>query len=85
MDRNKSNLMIVESTINLAHNLGLTVIAEGIETEEVCEQLAALGCDLGQGYLFSRPLAITEFNRWLAESPWGLCVDPPRKRVGAGG
>ncbi len=85
MDRDKSNLMIVESTINLAHSLGLTVIAEGIETEEVCERLAALGCDLGQGYLFSRPLAIAEFNRWLAESPWGLCVDPPRKRVAAGG
>jgi diguanylate cyclase (GGDEF)-like protein len=47
---------IVRSTIDLARNLELSVVAEGIETEEVAEHLAALGCETGQGYLFSRPL-----------------------------
>jgi diguanylate cyclase (GGDEF)-like protein len=46
---------IVRSTIDLARNLGLTVVAEGIETEAVLNHLIGLGCDTGQGYLISRP------------------------------
>lgn len=46
---------IVRSTIDLARNLGLTVVAEGIETEAVLTHLIGLGCDTGQGYLISRP------------------------------
>ncbi len=46
---------IVRSTIDLARNLGLTVVAEGIETEAVLSHLVGLGCDTGQGYLISRP------------------------------
>jgi diguanylate cyclase (GGDEF)-like protein len=57
---------IVRSTIDLARNLGLRVVAEGIETEEVAEHLAALGCETGQGYLFSRPLPAEELTAQLA-------------------
>lgn len=46
---------IVRSTVDLARNLGLTVVAEGIETEAVLSHLVELGCDTGQGYLISRP------------------------------
>ncbi len=59
---------IVRSTIDLARNLGLTVVAEGIESEEARECLVAEGCRLGQGYLFSRPLAAEELTPSLGAS-----------------
>ena len=52
------NKTIVEATINLAHTLGLNVVAEGIETSEQLTILKNLGCDYGQGYLFSKPVAV---------------------------
>ena len=59
---------IVCSTIDLARNLGLNVVAEGIETEAVLERLAALGCDTGQGYLISHPLPADQLTtRLLAD------------------
>jgi diguanylate cyclase (GGDEF)-like protein len=51
-----TNAVIVRSTIDLAHNLGLEVVAEGVETEEAARHLAELGCDTLQGYLISRPV-----------------------------
>jgi len=57
---------IVRSTIDLAHNLELTVVAEGIETDEVSDLLVALGCDTGQGYLYSRPLPAGELTARLS-------------------
>jgi len=57
---------IVRSTIDLARNLDLTVVAEGIETAEAMERLAALGCDLGQGYFFSKPLPPEQLTEELA-------------------
>ena len=59
-----SSAAIVLSTIQLAHNLGLKVVAEGIETSEIAEQLKAAGCDIGQGYYFSRPLPPDEFEQF---------------------
>jgi EAL domain-containing protein (putative c-di-GMP-specific phosphodiesterase class I) len=59
---------IVRSTIDLARNLELTAVAEGIETEAVLERLAALGCHTGQGYLISRPLPATELTAQLGET-----------------
>ena len=47
----------MRSTIDLAHNMGLVVVAEGVEDEATLERLRALGCDMVQGYLLSRPLA----------------------------
>ncbi len=60
---------IVRSTIDLAHDLGLTVVAEGIEDEATMARLAALGCDQAQGYFISRPLALPAFEDWLARQP----------------
>lgn len=56
---------IVRSTIDLARNLGLTVVAEGIETEDVMERLGVLGAETGQGFLISRPLPAEELTEQL--------------------
>lgn len=69
---NKDDEVIVRSTIELAHNLGLTVVAEGIESKGILDMLMILGCDIGQGYYFSRPISSEELSLWLRESSWGL-------------
>jgi diguanylate cyclase len=56
MTTDESDALIVRSTIDLAHNLGLRVVAEGVESAEAWMRLAALGCDLAQGFHLSRPL-----------------------------
>jgi EAL domain-containing protein (putative c-di-GMP-specific phosphodiesterase class I) len=58
--------VIVRSTIDLGHQLGLEVIAEGVENEEIMSRLRALGCDCAQGYYISRPLKAPELTTWLA-------------------
>jgi diguanylate cyclase (GGDEF)-like protein/PAS domain S-box-containing protein len=72
------NAMIVRSTIELAHNLGLSVVAEGIEDEATLEMLVEHGCDIAQGYLFSRPCAADELTTWLTDSPFGAQVTVSR-------
>jgi diguanylate cyclase (GGDEF)-like protein len=59
--------IIVRSTIELAHNMGLKVVAEGVENAACRSLLAQLGCDSLQGYFFARPLAPEDFSRWLSE------------------
>jgi diguanylate cyclase (GGDEF)-like protein len=59
---------IVRATVDLARNLGLRVVAEGIETEEVLEHLASLRCDVAQGYLIARPMPPEELRTALAEA-----------------
>ncbi|TME36181.1 MAG: EAL domain-containing protein [Chloroflexi bacterium] len=61
---------IVRSTIGLAHDLGLAVVAEGIEDEVTWDYLAGLGCDVAQGYFISRPLPVAAFGDWLATTHW---------------
>ena len=56
MTQDQNDAQIVRSTIDLAHNLGLKVIAEGVENQKVWDRLLALGCDEAQGYYMSRPL-----------------------------
>jgi diguanylate cyclase (GGDEF)-like protein len=56
---------IVEAVISLAHGLRISVVAEGIETEDQFEMLRAMGCDVGQGYLFARPMAAADAGRLL--------------------
>ena len=64
----ESDAAIVRSTIELAHSLGLNVVAEGVEDQPTMQLLAALGCDTVQGYHLSRPLPPSDFERWLSES-----------------
>jgi diguanylate cyclase (GGDEF)-like protein len=66
MDANPAHAAIVRSMIELGHNLGLRVVAEGVETEVVREQLREAGSDLIQGYLLSRPLPLEQIAAWLA-------------------
>ena len=61
----KADRSIVEAVLALAHGLGIGVVAEGIETETQRRQLVALGCEHGQGYLFSRPVPALEATRLL--------------------
>ncbi|HSL73733.1 MAG TPA: bifunctional diguanylate cyclase/phosphodiesterase, partial [Ilumatobacteraceae bacterium] len=69
--------VIVRSTIDLGHNLGLVVVAEGVENNEVLERLQTFGCDVAQGYCISRPLTPPHFMSWLATTSLpSLKVDP---------
>lgn len=62
------DLVIVRSTIELGHNLGLKVVAEGVEDRATLEKLKQLGCDLAQGYYISRPLPPEQLEVWLQEA-----------------
>ena len=62
MDSNAGDAAIVRSIISLGHDLGLEVVAEGVETAVIWDQLALLGCDVVQGYFFSRPLPAEELR-----------------------
>ncbi|MCW2933265.1 MAG: Diguanylate cyclase/phosphodiesterase, partial [Actinomycetia bacterium] len=58
---------IVATTIDLAHQLGVRVVAEGIENEAVRSELRALGCDIGQGFFLGRPMPAAAFTEWLRD------------------
>jgi diguanylate cyclase (GGDEF)-like protein len=70
MGTHENDEVIVRSTINLAHNLGLKAIAEGVETQAAWDKLRDLGCDSAQGYFMSKPLTATHFLDWVRTSPW---------------
>jgi EAL domain-containing protein (putative c-di-GMP-specific phosphodiesterase class I) len=72
MAEDKEDAIIVHSTIELAHNLGLTVVAEGVESEAILHKLKEFGCDIAQGYYISRPLPVEKFLKWRKTCPWGL-------------
>ena len=74
MMRDKSDALIVRSTIDLAHSLGLSVAAEGVEDEATLECLSALGCDVVQGFLLSQPLEASELAAWMRGSAWTRAV-----------
>jgi diguanylate cyclase (GGDEF)-like protein len=96
MDTDDGDAVIVRSTVDLGHNLGLRVVAEGVETPEAWERLRDMGCDLAQGYLLTKPLPGDELTTWLRErdrSAMGLDldgllegwpVDPVDQRLGDG-
>jgi diguanylate cyclase (GGDEF)-like protein/PAS domain S-box-containing protein len=62
MDEDREAAMIVETIVDLAHNLGLRAVGEGIETEEAYRLLAESGCDYGQGFLMGRPMPAAELS-----------------------
>ncbi|MGY1914984.1 putative bifunctional diguanylate cyclase/phosphodiesterase [Blastococcus sp. SYSU DS0973] len=72
VDRDPRAAAIVQSTVALAHALGLSLVAEGVETLATGATLARLGCDVAQGYAIARPMPVDDFLRWLAASDSGL-------------
>jgi diguanylate cyclase (GGDEF)-like protein len=63
----ENDAAIVRSTIELGHNLGLRVVAEGVESEGIWQQLTALGCDLAQGYFLTKPIPPDDLEEWLRD------------------
>jgi diguanylate cyclase (GGDEF)-like protein len=72
LDKDGNDDVITRAIVDLARSLGLRTIAEGVETTEQHEQVTALGCDLAQGYLFSRPVDAEEVLHLLTGSPLGM-------------
>ncbi len=68
MVTDESDLTIVRSIIDLSHNLGLDVVAEGVEDDDTLEQLAEMGCDRAQGYFVSRPVPSDDFVTWMLDT-----------------
>ncbi|OOG21444.1 GGDEF-domain containing protein [Thioalkalivibrio denitrificans] len=84
MLESENDAIIVRSTIDLAHNLGFRVVAEGVENGEVLALLGALGCDFAQGYYISRPGNIDAVSQWLdryLEDDWRDRLVVPGLRV----
>ncbi|MBF0169896.1 MAG: EAL domain-containing response regulator [Nitrospinae bacterium] len=59
---------IVENSISLGHDLGLHVVAEGVETAEISDALREAGCDIGQGYYYAKPLSLNDMASWFHET-----------------
>ena len=70
MAADASDALIVRSTIELAHKLGLAVIASGVEDEATLAELRELNCDAVQGFLVCRPLPAEDVPNWVKEPPW---------------
>ena len=73
-----NDAVIVHSTIDLAHNLGLLVTAEGVESQELFDLLQVLGSDIAQGFHMAHAMPVTELESWLFSSKWGL---PEHRRL----
>jgi diguanylate cyclase (GGDEF)-like protein len=76
MSRNSNDAVIVRSTIELGHNLGLRMVAEGVEDAETWHLLRNLGCDVVQGYHLSRPLPPQQITDWLNERKLRVDLEP---------
>jgi EAL domain-containing protein (putative c-di-GMP-specific phosphodiesterase class I) len=74
---------IAEAIISMGRAMGLSVIAEGVETEEQLESLARLGCHSIQGFLFSRPVPLEEFQKLLVGFSKAAKSDPSAGSMGA--
>ena len=71
IDDDKTDEAIVRGATQLAHSMGLKVVAEGVETAQSVEILKAIGCNKLQGYYFTKPLPVDKFNDWLNSSQFG--------------
>ena len=76
----RDDVTIIMSTIELAHNMGLKVVAEGVETQEAWNLLQRLGCDLVQGYLVSRPLSVADTLAYLMQARSSQLADETTNR-----
>jgi diguanylate cyclase (GGDEF)-like protein len=87
MATDAGDLAIVRAVVDLAHHFGLVAVAEGVESERTVNLLEGLGCDIGQGFLFSRPLPFERFEAWLAVQTEPVAVEPgagPQVELGDG-
>jgi diguanylate cyclase (GGDEF)-like protein/PAS domain S-box-containing protein len=73
--RGGEDTAIVRSTSDLAHNLGLTAVAEGVEDQWTLDALSGLGCDHAQGFYIARPMPPSDLVRWLGQSPWRMAAN----------
>jgi len=71
LQRDNADASIVHAVVSLGHALGLTVVAEGMETAEESDQVHALGCDLAQGYYFARPLPREQAGAYIRRQHQG--------------
>ena len=72
MDNDANDHVIVQSTIDLAHGIGLSAVAEGVESDAILKELTLMGCDTAQGYYISRPLPAARFVEWVHQSRWKM-------------
>jgi EAL domain-containing protein (putative c-di-GMP-specific phosphodiesterase class I) len=72
MAHDHSDFTIVRTIVDLGRNLGIRVVAEGVESVDAWQRLAAVGCDVVQGYVLTRPLGALDLDRWLAEGGAGV-------------
>jgi len=73
MSQSKQDAVMVKSAITLAHNLGIKIVAEGVEDVETLEMLSDMGCDYAQGYLISKPVPLEQIDGWIQQAqhrPW---------------
>jgi EAL domain-containing protein (putative c-di-GMP-specific phosphodiesterase class I) len=90
MDHNRSDRVLVNATIELAHSLGHSVVAEGVETLETLDLLKSMGCDKAQGFFISRPMPREEFFPFVDRQDielqaciaHGFAIVDPDRRVG---
>lgn len=76
MLKNENDAVIVRSTIDLAHNMGLKVVAEGVEEKEIAARLKLLSCDIIQGYYYSVPLNNNDCTKWLHSHTLDIIDNP---------
>jgi diguanylate cyclase (GGDEF)-like protein len=72
MNHDSNDEVIVHSTIDLAHNMGLSVTAEGVESQETLDKLIKLGCNQAQGHFLCEPCSSDDLSKWFFKSRWGL-------------
>jgi diguanylate cyclase (GGDEF)-like protein len=80
MAEDENDAVIVRSTIDLARNLGLTVVAEGVESAEIMQGLADLSCDTAQGFHVSRPLPASALTAWLRDQAVSVSLRGPARK-----
>jgi EAL domain-containing protein (putative c-di-GMP-specific phosphodiesterase class I) len=83
MTKDHNAAIVVRSIVRLAHSLGLSVVAEGVETQAAFDALRELGCDTVQGYFLSRPMAADDVLVWIEATPWGQAASTPRDHAGS--
>ncbi|WP_254920791.1 putative bifunctional diguanylate cyclase/phosphodiesterase [Blastococcus mobilis] len=84
VDRDPRAAAIVQHTVALAHDLGLRLVAEGVETVATSATLARLGCDVAQGYAIAHPMPVEEFLRWLVAADSALVDETLVPRLSRG-